>query len=259
MLFSLKGKTAIVTGGAGYLGSAISEGFVRAGARVVIAGVSEEKNREMAEHLSRQYQADCHSVYIDIGKVDSVEKKIREIYSWTNSIDIFVNNAYFGTSGDIEEMPEEDWKAGIDGSINGVYRCTKAVLPYMLAQNNGCIINVASMYGVVSPDPAIYTGSKWKNPANYGAGKAAIIQFTRYVACHYGAKGIRANAVSPGPFPNRRVQEDTDFIHRLEQKVPLRRIGKPEDLAGVMVFLASPAAAYVTGQNIGVDGGWTAW
>jgi len=115
------------------------------------------------------------------------------------------------------------------------------------------------MYGVVSPDPRIYGDSGYDNPPNYGAGKAAIIQFTRYAACHLAAKGIRVNAISPGPFPNPKVQENKWFISNLKNKVPLGRIGQPGDLKGAVVFLASEGSSYITGQNIVVDGGWTVW
>ncbi|MEC2746408.1 SDR family oxidoreductase, partial [Bacillus cereus] len=97
------------------------------------------------------------------------------------------------------------------------------------------------------------------NPPNYGAGKAAIIQFTRYLACHYGLKGIRANSISPGPFPNTEVQKNKEFIRNLKKKTALGRIGNPQELQGLIVFLASNASSYVTGQNICIDGGWTSW
>ena len=129
----------------------------------------------------------------------------------------------------------------------------------MIPRHSGVLINIASMYGIVSPDPGIYGDSGFDSPANYGAGKAAIIQFTRYLACHYGRFGVRANTVSPGAFPSPEVQKNSLFMEKLCSKNPLGRIGKPEELKGVVIFLASQASAYVTGQNIPVDGGWTAW
>ena len=115
------------------------------------------------------------------------------------------------------------------------------------------------MYGTVSPDPSIYGDSGYDNPPNYGAGKAAIIQFTRYMACHLAKDGIRVNSVSPGPFPSPEVQENKQFITNLEKKTPLGRIGQPYEIKGIVVFLASAASSYVTGQDIHVDGGWTSW
>jgi len=128
-----------------------------------------------------------------------------------------------------------------------------------MKQTGGSIINIASMYGMVSPDPAIYGESKFNSPANYGAGKAAVIQFTKFCAVHLAKYKIRVNAVSPGPFPSPSVQMNKTFISKLVEKVPLKRIGHPSELNGVIVLLCSEASSYITGQNISVDGGWTSW
>lgn len=258
-IFNLQGKTAVVTGGAGYLGKAISEGLAEAGANVYIVSSNEVKCMDWAERISNNTTSKCFGKFIDIRKEASINKCFQEIFEAAGSIDILVNNAAFSSPGNFVTMREEVWLEGLDGTINGTYRCIKAILPYMMEQKNGSIINVSSMYGLVSPNPEVYGGSGMDNPANYGAGKAAVNQFTRYVACHFGKYGIRANTVSPGPFPNRSVQADTNFIKHLEEKNPLGRIGKPEDLKGIMVFLASAASGYITGETISVDGGWTAW
>jgi gluconate 5-dehydrogenase len=129
----------------------------------------------------------------------------------------------------------------------------------MRKNHYGVIINISSMYGIVSPDSRIYGDSGYNNPPDYGAGKAAIIQFTRYSACHLACDGIRVNTISPGPFPGAEVQQNKTFMSNLENRVPLGRIGRPDDLKGAVVFLASNASSYVTGQNIVVDGGWTVW
>jgi NAD(P)-dependent dehydrogenase (short-subunit alcohol dehydrogenase family) len=130
----------------------------------------------------------------------------------------------------------------------------------MKEQQKGSIVNIASMYGVVAPDPELYQGDvSLNNPANYGAGKAAIIQFTKYTAAYYAKYGIRANSISPGSFPNPKVQQNASFIKRLSAKSMLGRVGQPQELQGVVILLASDASSYITGQNICVDGGWTAW
>lgn len=258
-IFSLEGRTAIVTGGAGYLGKAISEALAEAGATVYIVSSNELKCRDTAEKIAMKTTSKCFGKSIDIRKEASIKTCYQEIYEAAGSIDVLVNNAAFSSPGEITTMSEAAWLQGMDGTINGTFRCTKAVLPYMMNQKKGSIINISSMYGVISPNPEVYGDSGMDNPANYGAGKAAINQFTRYIACHFGKHGIRANTVSPGPFPNPSVQAHTRFIKQLEAKNPLGRIGKPEDLKGIMVLLASDASGYITGQNISVDGGWTAW
>ena len=258
-LFSLKGKVAIVTGGAGHLGFAIAEGLAGAGANVVIAGRDESQCQELADKLSKKYNIHAIGKKLDISSMDIVKNCMKELNRDMGAIDILVNNAFFGKQGNIETVSEQDWLEGIDGTIHGVFRCTQAVIPYMESRKYGVIINISSIYGIASPDPRVYGDSGYDNPPSYGAGKAAILQFTRYAACHLATKGIRVNAISPGPFPDPEVQQNQRFISNLENKVPLGRIGQPGDLMGAVVFLASQASNYITGQNIIVDGGWTVW
>jgi len=258
-LFSLRGKVAIVTGGAGHLGSAISEALAEAGANLVVASRNEGNCKARASRLARDYKVKAMGIALDARSMDSISNCIKTVNGEMGAIDILVNNAVFSKQGPIETISEQDWVEGIDGTLNSVFRCTQAVIPYMEARKSGIIINISSMYGLVSPDPRIYGDTGYDNPANYGAGKAAILQFTRYAACHLAGKGIRVNAITPGSFPSPEVQKNKWFIANLENKVPLGRIGQPDDLKGVVVLLASAASSYITGQNIVVDGGWTAW
>lgn len=258
-IFDLTGKTIIVTGGTGHLGKAMCEGLASMGANVAIASLDNNKISSFAEQLCEIYGGNHQGFKLDISNVSSIQESFNEIITTFKKIDVLINNASYSSMGSIEESCDEDWYNGIDGTINAVYRCTKHLLPHMLENNKGNIINIASMYGVVSPNPAIYGDSKQNNPANYGAGKAAIIQFTKYIACHYGTRGIRANSISPGPFPKPTVQQNGRFIKELENRTALGRIGQPEEMKGVAIFLSSDASDYITGQNICVDGGWTAW
>jgi gluconate 5-dehydrogenase len=258
-IFSIKDKTAIVTGGAGHLGTAFSEALAEAGANVVIASRNEKKCMELAERLRNEYNITAVGMELDVSSLDSINKCWENVYLKTGNIDILVNNATYGALGSIETLSENDWAKGIDGTINNVFRCTKAVIPYMKQQKTGAIINISSMYGNVSPDPRIYGDSGFDSPPNYGAGKSAIVQFTKYCACHLADYGIRVNCISPGPFPTQEVQKQEWFIDSLNNKNPLGRIGQPTDLKGVIILLASDASNYITGQNIFVDGGWTIW
>lgn len=259
-MFQLTGKTIVITGGAGHLGSGISEALAVFGADLYLLGHDIEKNQRESILLREKYNGViCESIAFDLRDKRSVHSAVNAVMERARKIDVLINNAVYGCTKPLHEYEEEEWLEGIDGTINGVFRMTREILPIMLDQGHGNIINVASMYGMVAPDMEIYGDSGQNNPANYGAGKAAIIQFTKYIACVYAEKGIRANAVSPGPFPELKVQKDARFIRALENKTPMHRIGSPEDLQGIMVYLASDASRYTNGQNIAVDGGWTSW
>lgn len=259
-IFDLSNKTVIITGGAGHLGSAMSEALAAYGANLFILGQNSEKNIKKADELKGRYNLSvCESITFNLEDSNSINKAVDKVVQRMHRIDILINNATYGCLKSLENYTHEEWLRGIDGTINGVFRVTQSCIPHMFKQGTGNIINIASMYGMVAPDMSIYGDSGQNNPANYGAGKAAIIQFTKYLAAVYGSKGIRANAISPGSFPNPKVQQNKKFIKELCKKNPLNRIGQPKDLYGIIVFLASDASAYVTGQNIAVDGGWTVW
>jgi len=257
-MFSLDGKVAVVTGGAGHLGYPISLALAEAGAKVYIGSTNYEKCCAAAAGISQKTDGKAKGVLIDIRSTEAIQKSFADIALETGKIDILVNNAFY-SSGQGLDMAERDWQAGLDGTAGSVFRTTREVVTYMEKAQAGSIINIASMYGLVSPDPAVYPKPEYANPPNYGAGKAAVIQFSRYAACHLAPKGIRVNSVSPGPFPTIQVQNDQEFMAALEKKVPLGRIGRPQEIKGIIVFLASEAASYVTGANFCVDGGWTAW
>lgn len=173
----------------------------------------------------------------------------------------WINNAYSGSGGRLLEVTREQAEMSIAGGLTNVLMATQRVAAHMVAAGTrGSIVNVSSMYGIVSPDPGVYTDyPSFHNPPAYGAAKAGMIQLSRYAACDLGAHGVRVNSLSPGPFPSPPVQAEEGFIRALDAKVPLGRIGRPEELGGAAVFLISDAASYVTGHNLVVDGGWTAW
>lgn len=253
-LFSLEGKTALVTGGYGHLGTAVTMGLAEAGAKVYVLGRSQDKFKDAfnsTENIAFQY---C-----DIADTQSIKDAFETIDKQAGTLDILVNNAFYSKGQNPETLTDEEWAFGIDGNLNSVYRCIREVIPY-LKDNGGRIINVSSMYGIVSPDFSVYDESPaFLNPPHYGAAKAGVLQLTRYFACYLGKYGITVNAVTPGPFPSETVQQDEVFVNQLKKKNPLNRIGKPEDLKGVFVYLASDASAFMTGQNMVIDGGWTAW
>ena len=254
-LFSLEGKVALVTGGYGHLGTAITKSLFEAGAIVYVLGRSQDKFSDaFAENLQTiKFQ------YCDIADTQSIKKAFETISHEAGAIDVLVNNAFYSKGQNPEALTDEEWAYGMDGNLNSVYRCIREVVPY-LKERGGRIVNVASMYGMVSPDFSVYEGSSaFLNPPHYGAAKAGVLQLTRYFACYLGKYNITVNAVTPGPFPSKNVQQDEKFIAQLERKNPLNRIGNPDDLKGAFVYLASDASAFMTGQNMVIDGGWTAW
>lgn len=259
-LFDLAGKTVLITGGAGHLGTAMSRALASYHADVLIASRDAEKCERLAAGLNQEFGGNCRGIAVDIASAESVRSCVEEAMDIAGKIDVLVNNAVFGVMGYFEDITEELWKKAIDGTLHSVFRMCSAVIPHMVQQGGGTIINIASMYGMVSPDPEIYRGEvRLNNPACYGAGKAGVLQLTRYLAGYYGQKGIRCNSITPGPFPAKPVQETEWFVERLADRTMLKRIGQPEDLAGALILLASNASAYITGANICVDGGWTAW
>lgn len=258
-LFSLEGKVVLITGGAGYLGSAMTEGFLEFGATVYIASRNVQNNQQFISKLNESGFSKVFTVDMDVTNSSSVQNAVNLIIEYEGKIDVLVNNAYSGKTGELLTGDEQDWLDSFNGSIHATYRVTKAVLPIMLKYNQGSIINISSMYGIVSPNPEIYADSSQNNPPQYGAAKAGIGQFTRYIAGHFAQQGVRANCISPGPFPNEKTQHNIKFINELSKKNPMQRIGKPNELKGVAILLASDSSSYINGQTISVDGGWTIW
>ena len=259
-LFDLTGKTILITGGAGHLGRAMSHALAAYHAHVFIASRDGEKCERLADSLAQEYGTNCDGISLDVSSENSIQSCLNCILKKTGRIDVLVNNASFSSMGFFEDITEDKWKEGIDGTVNSVFRMCSATIPHMVRQGHGNIINISSMYGKVSPNPDAYRGeARLNSPVCYGAGKAAILQLTRYIAGYYGEKGIRCNSIAPGPFPSKTVQETEWCVENLREKTMLKRIGQPEDLCGPLILLASDASCYMTGANIIVDGGWTAW
>jgi gluconate 5-dehydrogenase len=260
-LLSIEGEVAIVTGGAGYLGSAISYTLAELGARVVIASRDQQKCEAKSKEIEESLGLDDKTLglELDVMNADSIQRCIGQIHEHFGKVDILVNNAWHGKKNTWESINFEDWEHDVDMSLNSVFRMTKAVFED-LKEKPGLVLNIGSMYGHVAPDYRLYEGSDTANPPSYGAAKAGVIQFTRYLASFLSPYGIRVNCISPGPFPFPETeQEKPHFVSRLRQKNPLGRIGEPHEIKGAVALLCSDASSYMTGQNICVDGGWTIW
>ncbi|MAS82496.1 MAG: short-chain dehydrogenase [Legionellales bacterium] len=260
-LFSLNDKFALVIGGAGLLGSQISNAFAELGANVIVASRDISKCQEFVKHLNEIYPDGMHlALEVDITDGDSMKNIVKEVEVKTNGgLDILVNSGWSGRKNTFDSISNDDWDNDIDVCLSGVFRVIKLFVP-LLKKNEGNILNIASMYGHVAPDYRLYDSEKLSNPPSYGAAKAGIIQFTKYLSSFLSSDNIRVNCISPGPFPYESTQkENPDFISKLAAKNPLNRIGKPYELKGAAVLLCSNAGSYMTGQNICVDGGWTIW
>lgn len=258
-LLSLKGRSALVVGGAGLLGGEITHALAELGAHVVIASRDLEKCRAFAEGVRRRHGTTADALQVDITQPDSIRSLLSETAERVGELDILVNSGWSGRKNTFDSISDEDWDGDIEVCLNGVFRTVKAAVP-LLEERRGNILNIASMYGHVAPDYRMYDSERFANPPSYGAAKAGILQLTRYLASFLSPRGIRVNAISPGPFPYEVTQEQApDFIERLSARNPLNRIGRPHELKGAAALLCSDAGAYITGQNLCVDGGWTVW
>ncbi|WP_313026057.1 SDR family NAD(P)-dependent oxidoreductase [Pseudomonas lopnurensis] len=259
-LMSLQGKKALVAGGAGLLGSEISDVLAELGADVIIASRDIEKCRVKAEKLTSDYPGNKYYSYlIDIADPDSIRDCISSIECDLGGFDILVTCAWSGRKNDWDSINDADWNYDIEVCLNGVFRLIKSATP-TLKKNKGLVLTIGSMYGHVAPDYRLYEGVPQSNPPSYGAAKAGIIQLTKYIASFLAQDGIRANCISPGPFPFEEVLDQHPvFKERLCNKNPMGRVGKSYEIKGAVALLCSDASSYMTGQNICVDGGWSIW
>jgi NAD(P)-dependent dehydrogenase (short-subunit alcohol dehydrogenase family) len=262
--FQLQGRVALLTGASGHLGKSMARALAEAGAHVVLNSRSKDFLVALAAELSGNgYSASI--ACFDVTDESAVRLHISELADKYGRLDVLVNNANAGRTGTIEDATAEDFDRAYRVNVVAAFQLLQQSLPLLKESakktaGGASVINIASMYGVVSPDPSIYGISGANNPPYYGAAKAGLIQFTRYAACHLAPERIRVNSISPGPFPAAHfLERDPEFGARLAAKVPLRRTGNPAELQGPLLFLASDASSYVTGANLPVDGGWTAW
>ena len=262
--FSLEAKVVVLTGAAGHLGSTCAEGLGQSGANLILTDISQEPLKALCTRLQKSGIVTTSFVG-DITKDSDIMKLVELADSLFGKIDILVNNAYSPETTPFHEIKREHFERANDITTSTAFILVQKFLPllkegFKQSKTLSSVINMATMYGIVSPDPRIYGTSGHNNPPYYGAAKAGLIQLTRYLACHLANEGIRVNSVSPGAFPRPEIaMQNPTFYQKLCDKSPLNRIGKAEDLIGALVFLASNASSFITGHNLVVDGGWTAW
>ncbi len=270
-LFSLAGKTVLLTGASGFLGRTFGSALLANGAHLIVMGRSERLITQAAD-WKKEFGADSvHAYQVDMYDISALERTLDEIVIHEPFIEIIINNAHelgaktgFNTpAGSLEEASFDQWMRNLTGGVYWAALITQKLGKAMQRERRGSIINISTMYALVAPNPQLYQDTPFLNPPGYSAAKAGLAALTRYTASFWGNYGIRANAIAPGPFSNtstdsaNSVREEDPFLERLKSRTCLRRIGRPEELAGVVLFLASDASSYVTGQIIAVDGGWT--
>ena len=239
-------KVIVVTGGSGLLGRTIVEAVRREGGPAINAEIAVVTNLKTG------------NVHTDITDEQSVNDCIKTVKHEYGRIDGWINNAYPRTKdwgSKFENIPIESWRQNVDMHQNGYFLCCQMALEQMRRQGFGSLVNIASIYGVTGPDFTVYEGTEMTMPAAYAAIKGAIVNLTRYLASYYGQFAIRVNCVSPGGiFDN----QPSTIVEKFCAKVPLRRMGTPEDIEPALVFLISDESKYITGHNLMVDGGWSA-
>ena len=262
-LFSLKNKNVILTGGNGNLGKIMAKWLLEYEATLFIADIIDTPINALCAY---QEKGKLHYIKCDLSSSASIAQMYTIVSQIGGSIDVLINNAAYGggaggskSSAFIDDVDDDIWRIGIDGTVGVTFRCTREVLHYFDKQGDGNIVNIASMYGTVAPDPSIYGDTGNNSPVMYGTGKAGVIQLTKYCAANLSERGIRVNCITPGPFPLITEATDKEFYEKLKSKTMLGREGKADELAGPLLLLCSDASSYMTGSNVVVDGGWTAW
>lgn len=268
-LFDVSSKTVLVTGASGFLGREVANLFALNDSTVILLGRS-EKVHSVADEIKTKtgstkifpYQTDFYNRPQLAKTVATIQKDFPVHVLINNAYDMGPNTGFNTETGRLENLDYETWQRSFESGIYWAFYLSQQI-GLSMKPTGGSIINVSSMYGLVSPDPTLYEGTTFFNPATYGVMKSGVLALTRYLAAFFAKENIRCNAVSPGPFSNTQtksansVAEDDPFLRKVSNKTVLKRVGKPEELDGVFLLLASDASSYITGQNFVVDGGWT--
>lgn len=252
-LFSCEDKVAIVTGGAGLMGREIVKALHEFGAIVYMADI-DMKGDDRFKNNSQ-----IKAVSLDVTSKSSIKNAIKKVIKTEGRIDILVNSAYPRTKDwgvRFEDITYSSWTTNVNNHLGGYFLCCQVAAEEMKRSGGGSIVNLASIYGILGPDFSIYEGTKMTMPAAYAAIKGGIITLTKYIATYYAKYNVRANVVSPGGIYDNQPES---FVERYSKKTPLGRMGMPSEVVGAVIYLASDASSYVTGHNLVVDGGWTAW
>jgi NAD(P)-dependent dehydrogenase (short-subunit alcohol dehydrogenase family) len=258
---NLSEKVVFLTGAAGLLGTQYATALSSAGANVVLADINYTKCKKIENELKKKYNASPFSIKMDISNKKSIDNAITKVMKKFSKIDVLVNNAVFPEtqkerSIPFEKFPLELWNKIFAVNVTGVFLCNQKIGSIMVKQKKGSIINISSMYGIVAADQRIYGDSGLNSTAAYAVTKSSLFNFTRYLASYWRNTGVRINTLTLGGVEN---NQDPKFIQKYSEKTMIGRMAKKNEFTGALIFLASDASSYMTGSNMVVDGGWTAW
>ncbi len=267
--FDLSDQVVIVTGGAGLLGKSYAKMLATAGAHVVVADINGEGAERLAKTVTEASGVISLGIETDVSQPESVTAMVDTVLKRFGRIDVLVNNAALDPKFDpehavehtnrFEEFPLSAWREALAVNVTGMFLCAQAVTPTMVEAGRGVIVNISSTYGVVGPDQRLYQRegqSPRYKPVTYTVSKAAALGLTRYLATYFTGTGIRVNALTPGGVYD---GHDDEFVRRYSAKTVMGRMAEADEMASALLFLVSDASSYMTGANLVVDGGWTAW
>ena len=255
--FSLEGKVAYVVGGAGLIGKEVTRALADAGAKVILLDINTNKAEKIRQELKKEGK-DVVVEMFDTTTLDQIDQIIDHLHKKYKAIDVWVNAAYPKTldwGNKVEDLSLGSWQKNVDMHLNSYSWISRKVCLIMKGQKGGSLVNLGSIYGVVGSDFSIYEGTQMSSPMAYSAIKAGIINLGRYLASYFGKYDVRVNTVCPGGiFDN----QNKTFVKNYSKRTLLKRMGQPENVASAVLFLASDASSYITGETLMVDGGWTA-
>ena len=264
-LFRLDGKTVVLTGAAGRLGSRFAHILCESGANVILVDKDAKKNLKLKLELSKKYDTTCEVFDINITNESAVKQMVKKIIKKFKKIDVLINNAHFVPRDHpkrdfpFENYPLDLWNETINTNLQGLFLCCREIGRTMVKQNHGVIVNISSIYGISGADQRIYGKSRLNSPAFYATTKGGMVNLTKYLAAYWHGKNIRVNTLTLGGVFDEQLHQDKTFVKNYSNKTILGRMANNDEYNGAILFLSSDASSYMTGGNLILDGGWTAW